>query len=46
MFADHLAKRRDRMLTEVTCDIEEFALLIDAWAALVRASRATGPAWH
>ncbi|WP_371484656.1 DUF6271 family protein [Kitasatospora sp. NBC_00315] len=41
-FADHLAPLRERLLDEAQADIEYFALLIDAWAPLVAASRATG----
>ncbi|MGW3042378.1 DUF6271 family protein [Kitasatospora sp. NPDC001159] len=40
-FADHLAPRRARLLDEAQADIEDFALLIDAWGPLVRASKAT-----
>ncbi|MFJ9844535.1 DUF6271 family protein [Kitasatospora sp. NPDC101155] len=40
-FADHLAPRRARLLDEAQADIEDFALLIDAWGPLVRASRST-----
>ncbi|MEY9945856.1 DUF6271 family protein [Kitasatospora sp. GAS1066B] len=40
-FADLLAARRGQLLDEARLDIENFALLIDAWAALVRASKAT-----
>ncbi|MFJ4190913.1 DUF6271 family protein [Kitasatospora sp. NPDC089509] len=40
-FADHLASRRARLLDEAQADIEDFALLIDAWGPLVRASKAT-----
>ncbi|SOB79789.1 DUF6271 family protein [Streptomyces sp. 1331.2] len=40
-FADHLASRRVRLLDEAQADIEDFALLIDAWGPLVRASRTT-----
>lgn len=42
-FADHLAARWPRLLAEARQDIEDFALLIDAWPALVSASVATGP---
>ncbi|MGW6914785.1 DUF6271 family protein [Kitasatospora sp. NPDC054939] len=41
-FADRLAPLRERLLDEAQADIEDFALLVDAWAALVRASRAVG----
>lgn len=37
-FADLVAGRRDQLLDEAERDIEEFALLTDAWAALVRAA--------
>ncbi|MFG3227296.1 DUF6271 family protein [Kitasatospora sp. NPDC048194] len=40
-FADHLLPRRARLLDEAQADIEDFALLIDAWGPLVRASKAT-----
>jgi hypothetical protein len=40
-FADLLAARGPRLLDEARQDIEEFALLTEAWAALTRASRAT-----
>ncbi|GAB7187327.1 DUF6271 family protein [Kitasatospora sp. Ki12] len=40
-FADHLAPRRARLLDRAQSDIEDFALLIDAWGPLVRASRTT-----
>ncbi|WP_030239561.1 DUF6271 family protein [Streptomyces sp. NRRL S-350] len=40
-FADHLLPRRARLLDEAQTDIEDFALLIDAWGPLVRASKAT-----
>lgn len=43
-FADHLRPLRDRLLDEAQADIESFALLIEAWAPLVAASRAVGPA--
>ncbi|MEU6164552.1 DUF6271 family protein [Streptomyces tanashiensis] len=36
--ADFLAGRRERLIDEVREDMEEFALLIDAWAALAGAS--------
>ncbi|MFE3872998.1 DUF6271 family protein [Kitasatospora sp. NPDC059146] len=42
-FADHLAPRRAQLLDRAQADIEDFALLIDAWGPLVRASR-TAPA--
>ncbi|MER7754182.1 DUF6271 family protein [Kitasatospora sp. NPDC097643] len=47
-FADHLAPLRARLLDEAQADIEDFALLIDAWGPLVRAAKATPvdrPAW-
>ncbi|MDX6354858.1 MAG: hypothetical protein QOF98_1761, partial [Streptomyces sp.] len=40
-FADYLAPRRQRLLDEAQRDIEDFALLIEAWEPLMRASRAT-----
>ncbi|MFJ9607691.1 DUF6271 family protein [Kitasatospora sp. NPDC101176] len=40
-FADHLAPQRARLLDEAQADIEDFALLIDAWGPLTRASRTT-----
>ncbi|MFC3571871.1 DUF6271 family protein [Streptomyces yaanensis] len=40
-FADLLAARRGRLLDEARQDIEDFALLIEAWDPLVRASRDT-----
>lgn len=40
-FADHLAPLRARLLDEAQADIEDFAVLIDAWGPLVRASKAT-----
>lgn len=39
--ADHISARRGLLLVEALADIEDFALLTEAWAALVRASRAT-----
>jgi hypothetical protein len=41
-FADVLASRRERLLDEARRDIEDFALLIEAWEALMDASRVTG----
>jgi hypothetical protein len=40
-FADFLASRDRRLLDEAEADIKDFALLIEAWEALTRASRAT-----
>ncbi|MFF8381971.1 DUF6271 family protein [Streptomyces sp. NPDC015661] len=40
--ADFLAARRERLVDEVREDMAEFALLIDAWAALVRATASKG----
>ncbi|MEU9045013.1 MULTISPECIES: DUF6271 family protein [unclassified Kitasatospora] len=40
-FADHLAPRRASLLDQAQSDIEDFALLIDAWGPLVRASKTT-----
>ncbi|MEU7649703.1 DUF6271 family protein [Streptomyces huasconensis] len=42
-FADILATRRERLLDEARSDIEDFALLTEAWEPLVRASREAGP---
>ncbi|GAB1640246.1 DUF6271 family protein [Krasilnikovia sp. MM14-A1259] len=42
VFADHLAARRDELLAEAADDMAQFALLIDAWAPLVRAAKAIG----
>jgi len=41
-FADVLERRERQLLDEAQRDIEDFALLIDAWEPLVLASRATG----
>ncbi|MFJ4367961.1 DUF6271 family protein [Streptomyces chartreusis] len=41
-FADRMDARRDQLLDEARRDTEDFALLIDAWPALVRAARETG----
>jgi len=40
-FADLVAARRDRLLDEARRDIEDFALLAEAWPALVRAAGTT-----
>ncbi|OKJ37186.1 DUF6271 family protein [Streptomyces sp. CB01580] len=40
-FADFLAPRHERLLEEAQEDIEDFALLIEAWGPLVRASGST-----
>ncbi|MFF8725858.1 DUF6271 family protein [Streptomyces sp. NPDC015171] len=40
-FAEQLAPRRERLLAEARQDIEEFALLTEAWPALVDAARRT-----
>lgn len=40
-FADLLASRSRQLLDEAQQDIEDFALLIEAWEALIQASRAT-----
>lgn len=40
-FAGLVAARRDRLLDEARRDIEDFALLAEAWPALVRAARTT-----
>ncbi|MEU3708728.1 DUF6271 family protein [Streptomyces catenulae] len=42
-FADHLATHRARLLDEARRDMEDFALLTEAWPGLVAASAATGP---
>ncbi|ANW21629.1 DUF6271 family protein [Streptomyces clavuligerus] len=42
--ADLVAARAPRLLAEARTDIEEYVLLIEGWEALVRASRAVGPA--
>lgn len=41
-FADHLLPLREGLLDRAQADIEDFALLIDAWGPLVAASRAIG----
>ncbi|QDQ15059.1 DUF6271 family protein [Streptomyces spectabilis] len=41
-FAATLPARRARLIDEARQDMEDFALLIEAWAALVRASASTG----
>jgi hypothetical protein len=40
-FADILAARRGRLLEEAQQDIDDFALLIEVWAPMMNASRAT-----
>ncbi|MCX4910970.1 DUF6271 family protein [Streptomyces sp. NBC_00878] len=40
-FADFLATRRERLLDEARSDIEDFALLVEAWEPLVGAARRT-----
>jgi len=40
-FADILASHRDRLLDEARQDIEDFALLIEAWEPMMHAGRAT-----
>ncbi|GAB2706485.1 DUF6271 family protein [Kitasatospora kifunensis] len=40
-FADLIAPRRHQLLDEAQLDIENFALLIEAWDPLMRASKAT-----
>ncbi|SEG16405.1 hypothetical protein SAMN05216223_103463 [Actinacidiphila yanglinensis] len=42
-FADVLAECRERLLDEARRDIEEFAVLTEAWPALVGGARATDP---
>jgi len=39
--ADEIRDRRDALLIEARRDIDDFALLIDAWAALIEAARGT-----
>nr|WP_239091742.1 DUF6271 family protein [Streptomyces sp. SID14478] len=39
--ADHLAARRERLLDEARRDMEDFALLTEAWGALFEAARTT-----
>ncbi|WP_328349929.1 DUF6271 family protein [Streptomyces sp. NBC_00445] len=41
-FAELMDARREQLLDEAQSDMEDFALLIDAWPALVRAARDTG----
>lgn len=41
-FADTLAGRREHLLDEARGDIEDYALLTETWAAMIRASRETG----
>ncbi|MEU8263438.1 DUF6271 family protein [Micromonospora sp. NPDC048999] len=41
MVADQVRERRDTLLLEARRDIEEYALLIDDWAALIAAARET-----
>ncbi|MER5427907.1 DUF6271 family protein [Streptomyces sp. NPDC002588] len=41
VFADLLARRRERLLDEARGDIEDFALLVEAWQPLVGAARLT-----
>jgi hypothetical protein len=40
-FADLLATRRERLLEEARSDIEDFAVLVEAWEPLMRAARHT-----
>src|SRR5262249_48930882 len=40
-FADLLGQRRERLLDEARGDIEDFALLVEAWQPLVRAAALT-----
>ncbi|MEU9096937.1 DUF6271 family protein [Streptomyces sp. NPDC048361] len=42
-FADHLLPLRERLLAEAQADIEDFALLIEAWGPLVAAARSERP---
>jgi hypothetical protein len=39
--ADRVRENRDRLLAGARRDIDDFALLIDAWAALIQAARVT-----
>ncbi len=39
--ADHVGRHRDRLLVESRRDIDDYAVLIDAWASLIEAARAT-----
>jgi hypothetical protein len=39
--AEVLAERRPRLLDEARRDVEDFALLMETWSAMVRASKAT-----
>ncbi len=41
--ANFLAERRADLLAEARADMEEFALLLEAWPALTRSSREQGP---
>ncbi|MGX6601638.1 DUF6271 family protein [Micromonosporaceae bacterium Da 78-11] len=41
-FADRLAQDHDQLLDEASRDMAEFATLIEAWAALVQASKTVG----
>ncbi|MFE9402447.1 DUF6271 family protein [Streptomyces sp. NPDC006530] len=43
-FADHIVPLRERLLDEAQADMEDFALLIEAWGPLVAASRSERPA--
>jgi hypothetical protein len=43
-FARHLRPSRERLLAEARSDMEDYALLIDTWAALVTEARRAGPA--
>ncbi|MFE9536125.1 DUF6271 family protein [Streptomyces sp. NPDC006691] len=43
-FADHILPLRERLLDEAQADMEDFALLIEAWGPLVAASRSESPA--
>jgi hypothetical protein len=44
VFADRLAARCDRLVVEARQDMDEFALLIDAWGPLVATAKSVGPA--
>jgi hypothetical protein len=39
--ADHVREHRDELLVDSRRDIDDYAVLIDAWAALIGAARAT-----
>ncbi|MCB5906327.1 DUF6271 family protein [Streptomyces pinistramenti] len=43
VFAETLAARRERLLDEARHDMEDFALLIEAWEPMMAASKVTNP---